>query len=174
VVAPPFPSPSTTGSASPSTSAGVALEITGATSYDLESTGGNGEENEELAGNAIDGDPGTAWTTVNYLDPMADQGKQGVGLVLDLGTETVVSEVELSLLSSGGVLELRAAPGAAEVPGSIDDWTVVSTLDAPDQELTETFDAPVTTRYVLVWFTELPPFEDSLKAGIAEAVLSGP
>ena len=166
--------PSTTGSASPSTSAGAALEITGATSYDLESTGGNGEENEELAGNAIDGDPGTAWTTVNYLDPMADQGKQGVGLVLDLGTETVVSEVELSLLSSGGVLELRAAPGAAEVPGSIDDWTVVSTLDAPDQELTETFDAPVTTRYVLVWFTELPPFEDALKAGIAEAVLSGP
>ena len=145
-----------------------------ATSYDLESTGGNGEENEELAANAIDGDPETEWTTVNYNDPMNAQGKDGVGLVLDLGSDRAISEVELSLLTSGGVLELRAAAaGATEVPGEITDWSVVSTQEDPPQELTVELDEPVTTRYLLVWFTELPSFEDTLKDGIVEAVLRG-
>lgn len=167
--------PATSGSTSPSTPAVTVLEIVDATSYDLESTGGNGEENEELAGNAFDDDLDTAWTTVNYLDPMADQNKQGVGLVLDLGSDLAVSEVELSLLTAGGVLELRVAPpGQAEIPAAIDDWTVAATLDAPTQELVEPFDAPVTTRYVLLWFTELPAFDGGLKAGIVEAVLRSP
>jgi putative peptidoglycan lipid II flippase len=150
------------------------LDIAAATSYDLESTGGNGEENEELAANAIDGDPATAWTTVNYSDPMAAQGKEGVGLVLDLGADHAVSDVQLSLLTPGGKLELRAAPeGSSAVPDEIGKWTVVQSVDAPEQQLDVTFDTPVTTRYVLVWFTELPQFEDTLKDGIAEAVLRG-
>jgi hypothetical protein len=168
----PTTAPTTTSTSTPPPAA--ELDVVAATSYDLESTGGNGEENEELAGNAFDGDPETAWTTLNYNDPMDAQGKQGVGLVLDLGADRTITEVELSLLTSGGSLELRAAPaGATAVPDTIDAWTVVSTQDEPPQELTVPLDAPVTTRYLLVWFTELPPFEDTLKDGIVEAVVRG-
>ena len=169
---PPTTSPS--GSSTTTAPALVDLDIAGASSYDLESTGGNGEENEELAGNAFDGDPATAWTTLNYNDPMNAQGKDGVGLVLDLGADRSVSEVELSLLTAGGRLELRAAPpGSTAVPGAITEWAVVSEQEGPTQELTVQLDEPVTTRYVLVWFTELPAFEDTLKDGIAEAVVRG-
>jgi putative peptidoglycan lipid II flippase len=105
---------------------------------------------------------------------MLAQGKQGVGLVLDLGADRAVSQVELSLLTGGGKLELRAAPeGSTEIPDAIDQWAVVQAVDSPEQKLDVTFDTPVTTRYVLVWFTELPTFEDTLKDGIFEAVLRG-
>jgi len=166
--------PPTGGSTSTTAPSAAELDIALATSYDRESTGGNGEENEELAGNAIDGDAETAWTTVNYNDPMDAQGKQGVGLVLDLGADREVSEVQLTLLTEGGVLELRVAPpGATEVPGEIDDWTVVSTQEEPPADLEIPLDPMLTTRYVLVWFTELPAFEDTLKDGIVEAVIRG-
>ena len=53
---------------------------------------------------------------MNYLDPLELQ-KDGVGLVLDLGEDRTISEVELSLSTAGGALELRAAPeGSTEVP----------------------------------------------------------
>lgn len=150
------------------------LTIADATSYDLESTGGNGEENEELVPNAYDGDPGTAWTTVNYIDPMIDQGKQGVGLVLDLGAERTVTSVELDLLSAGGAVELRAAAaGATDVPGELGGFTVVQAVDDPADPVTITPDAPVTTRYLLVWFTALPEFDGALKGGVSDVVVLG-
>ena len=51
---------------------------------------------------------------MNYNDPMNAQGKEGVGLVLDLGADRTISEVELSLLTAGGALELRAAPAGLD------------------------------------------------------------
>ena len=152
----------------------VVLPVTAATSYDLEATGGNGEENEELAPRAIDDDPSTAWTTVNYSSSMESQGKTGVGLVLDLGADHTVSSVDLTLLTAGGKVELRAAPeGTTAVPDALDTFSVIASQDAPAAQLTMTPGEPVVTRYLLVWFTELPQYQDTLKDGIAEAVVHG-
>jgi putative peptidoglycan lipid II flippase len=150
------------------------LTVAGVSSYDLESTGGNGEENEEQAPRAIDGDPATAWTTVNYTSSMESQGKSGVGIVLDLGADHTVTSVELTLLTAGGKVELRAAAeGSTAIPDSIDGFTVFAQQDSPAIDLTLAPTAPVVTRYVLVWFTELPPYQGALKDGVAEAVVLG-
>lgn len=170
---------STTTSTSTTPSAGAALRIDAATAYDpvyLTEDGvevGNGEENDALAGNAVDDDETTLWTTVNYFSPLEGQ-KPGVGLLLDLGETRSVSEVQLTLLAPGGTVELRAAPeDAAEPPPTPADFTVVATVEGPDIETRLEPEAPVSTRYVLVWFTVLPTFEENFKNGVAEAVVLG-
>jgi len=172
------PNPPSTTSTTPSVG-GVPLDIDVATAYDpvyLSEDGvevGNGEENDALAGNAVDNDETTLWTTVNYFSPLEGQ-KPGVGLLLDLGETRSVSEVQLTLLAAGGTVELRAAPeDAAEPPPTPADFTVVATVEGPDTETQLEPEAPVTTRYVLVWFTVLPTFEENFKNGVAEAVVLG-
>src|SRR5699024_8475553 len=58
---------------------------------DFDSTGS--DEKPELTGNAIDGDPETAWNTYTYLADNWGGLKDGVGLALDMGETTPVSEV---------------------------------------------------------------------------------
>ena len=61
------------------------LEVRAVTSFDPPPDG-DGEENDDRADLAVDGDRSTAWTTKSYDDPFGPTGlKDGVGLVLDLG-----------------------------------------------------------------------------------------
>ncbi len=80
-------------------------------------------ENDDLAGNAIDGDPATAWRTEQYETATFFEGKDGVGLVLDLGATSLLDRLtidstpngwsgEVHLLSEGGELDPDAAPAA--------------------------------------------------------------
>lgn len=67
---------------SPAVATGGA-EFSAITSFDPVSSGGNGEENEELVQDALaDGDPGSNWVTECYSDQY--MGKAGAGLVLTL------------------------------------------------------------------------------------------
>lgn len=145
--------------------------LAGATDFD---PAGNGEENPSDVENIIDGDAETTWTTVNYYDPLEDQ-KAGVGVYLDLGQIASVREVRLALLNSGASFELRAAPeDATQAPGDPDDWTTIDTVDDAEQNVTRTLDEPVNTRYLLVWFTQLPRMDDgNYRSGIAEAEVLG-
>jgi putative peptidoglycan lipid II flippase len=153
------------------TSAGAtALPVTAVTDYD---PAGNGEENPSDVGNATDGDPSTAWTTVNYFDPMEAQ-KPGVGLYLDLGDAVTVREVRLALAQEGATVELRVAPPeASEAPTDLDEWTVVDQAQADERNVTFNLAEPITTRYVLVWFTELPLDGENYRGGINEAEVLG-
>ncbi|MEA2498299.1 MAG: eukaryotic-like serine/threonine-protein kinase, partial [Actinomycetota bacterium] len=74
---------------------------------DLDPYGDDGEEHREEVGSAIDGDPGTAWTTENYNDPLEAMGKPGVGLRFDLGSPQQVSRVEISFGTPDVTFELR-------------------------------------------------------------------
>jgi hypothetical protein len=149
----------------------AAISVAGATDFD---PAGNGEENPSDVGNIVDGDPETVWDTVNYFDPLEDQ-KAGVGVYLDLGQISSVSEVRLALLDAGANFELRIAPEeATQAPGDLDDWTAVDTVEDAEQNVTRTLDEPVRTRYLLVWFTQLPRLDDgNYRSGIAEAEVLG-
>jgi putative peptidoglycan lipid II flippase len=134
---------------------------------------GSGDENPEDTGLAIDGDPGTAWNTLTYFDPLEVQ-KPGVGLFVDLGSAVAVSALNLRLVGDDSDLEIRAAPeAAAEPPSTIDDWAVVATVDQTPEAAPVSLDAPVTTRYVLVWFTRLPPEGGDFRGGVAEVEVLG-
>jgi hypothetical protein len=101
---------------------------------------------------AVDENAGTAWHTDWYATANLN-GKPGTGLLLDLGRTVTVSSVQLALgPAAGGTVQLRAgsAPALASLP-------VVAQAAIPGGTVTLQGTAPVAARYLLIWFTELPP-----------------
>jgi Helix-turn-helix domain len=109
-------------------------------------------DNPSEAALAVDGSAGTAWHTDWYA--AADlNGQPGTGLLLDMGTSVALSSVQVLLgPAPGGTVQLRAGntPSLADLP-------VVAMAANPGGALTLRVSAPVTARYVLLWFTQLPP-----------------
>jgi serine/threonine protein kinase len=145
-----------------------AIPVVAATDFD---PGGEGEENRDQVELAIDGDVETAWTTSSYKRrPDLGGLKPGVGLVLDLGSTSIVRAVTVNLVGSGTSLELRAAD---EEGTAADDYqTVASATDAGRQVILEPEDT-VQARYLLLWLTSLPPDGGDFRGGISEVVVSG-
>jgi eukaryotic-like serine/threonine-protein kinase len=157
--------PPTTGDTPPTTARSRAVTISGATAYDPPR--GDGEENDEVTGNAIDGQPGTAWTTEGYKSPRLGGLKSGVGLVLDLGSAKRARELKLTLTAAGADFTLYAADGG--IPTAIDSgWQRVAEQPDAEQEVTVALPGDA-HQYYLVWFTDLPQDRGKFRAGIAEA-----
>ncbi|MBD0292478.1 MAG: hypothetical protein ICV70_02740, partial [Jiangellaceae bacterium] len=128
------------------------LAVSSVTDFDPPPAG-SGDENPDEAPLAADGDTDTAWTTVDYFDPLEDQ-KPGVGIYLDLGATLPVSGVRLTMLSEDTGLEIRVPDQTAvRAPTDLDDWRVVASVPEAAEEAQVRFDTPVTTRFVLVWLT---------------------
>lgn len=133
---------------------------------------GNGSENGDQAGLALDGDVDTAWPTQTYFDPLELQ-KAGVGLLLDLGSSRPVAAVDLTLLGASSDVEIRVAPQDASVaPTTPEGFIQLARTEQAATSLTLAGE-PRTTRYVLVWFTRLPPVDGGWQGGVAEAVVRG-
>jgi serine/threonine protein kinase len=134
---------------------------------DFDPHGGDGEHPED-AELAIDGRAETAWTTSDYEISLADLGKPGVGLLLDLGRAEPVSAVQITSSTPGYGLEVRS--GNSE-PADESDLELVDALaSAP-----EAVDLPVdevSGRFWLVWITSLPG-EGGGNVSIAEVRLLG-
>ena len=128
---------------------------------------------------AFDGDPATRWRTVAYLgNPEFGGLKRGVGLVLDLGSVQPVSSVAVTLSGGGTDLDLRVPrqdpAGTTRAPLTSDaDWQVVASDTGAGRSSTLTPDAPVTTRFVLVYLTSLPEEGGRYRGGISEVVVRG-
>jgi serine/threonine-protein kinase len=150
----------------PGTTAGsTAIEVSTAAPYDPPR--GDGRENDAAAGNAIDGRPDTSWTTEGYS--RADLGglKDGVGLVLDLGSAERARQLDLTLTSAGADFTLYAADDA--IPPRIEDgWEEVGSEQDAAQEVTVELPGDA-HQYYLIWFTDLPPDGAKFRAGIVEA-----
>jgi hypothetical protein len=79
--------------------------------------------------------------------------KHGTGLLLDLGSEVTVSTVVIDLGKyPGASLEIRAGNGTAP-----QDLRVAATASNAGGVLRLTLPRPVAARYLLIWFTQLPP-----------------
>ncbi len=110
-------------------------------------------DNPQLAALAVGGNPAQPWFSQWYATPQFGDLKAGTGLLLDMGRPVTVSSVRLSLVSrSGADLALRA--GSKPIPA----W-LPQVATASDAGGTVQFQlgAPVHVRYVLIWFTKLPP-----------------
>ena len=126
-------------------------------------------ENPVLVPLATDGDPTTAWTTATYGSPTMD-GKQGVGLRLDLGTPRTFSSVSLILVGNGTTLELRA--GNNDNLNSITPYKRVALAILAPGTITLHIPGGVTARYLVIWLKQLPPNGNGFKGGIAEVQIS--
>jgi serine/threonine-protein kinase len=111
---------------------------------------GDGEEHSEDTGAAVDGDPGTSWTTEDYSDPISIL-KSGVGLRFDLGDSREVSTVEIIFDAPGYSFEIRASESDGT---SAEDFEVIESVDAGDQEMK--VDVDHKARYWVVYITDLP------------------
>jgi len=110
-------------------------------------------DNPQNAVLAVAGNPARPWISQWYATARFGALKAGTGLLLDMGRPVTVSSVRVWLVSrSGADMELRA--GSKPVPS----WLprVAGTTDAGGT-VPFRLSAPVHVRYLLIWFTKLPP-----------------
>jgi hypothetical protein len=147
--------------------AGEPIQIAGATLFDPPP--GDGEENPDRVGLSYDGLPGTTWPTLQYQGTaMFGNIKPGVGIIYDLGGEKTISKVDLVTTLPGSTVEIRVG-GATS--GTVDQFPVVA---GPVELQTNTsIEIPdgVSTRYVLVWITELVPQQGYFQAALSEVTI---
>ncbi|MDO8122092.1 murein biosynthesis integral membrane protein MurJ [Isoptericola sp. b490] len=114
---------------------------------------GNNNEHPELVDRAIDGDPSTMWYSRTYVSPTYGM-KKGIGFAIQLKEEATVSKVTLIMSSTGGNVEVRATTADKPTDGPV-------LASGPMSATTElTFDKPVKTSSLVLWFTALPQTAD--------------
>ena len=138
------------------------------TSFDPE---GDGQENQGATGFAVDHDASTTWTTDLYQHNSHFGGlKSGVGLLLDLGRPTSVAQADLALSTAGSDVELRAGNA---VPQRASDLRLVTTTTRAPAQVSWKLPAPVSARYWLIWFTDLPKVNGGYRIGVTDIALLG-
>ncbi|ORI19661.1 peptidoglycan biosynthesis protein MviN [Rhodococcus sp. 1168] len=108
-------------------------------------------DNARSAGNAIDGDPSSTWSTDAYFQPFPSL-KEGVGLLATLPSSKVLTSAFVNSPSPGTVVEIRSAPSDS---ASLSDTTVIgqATLGNGVTDIPLTVSEPTT--HVLLWITGL-------------------
>jgi hypothetical protein len=146
------PTPTATAPAPAQPAAVTALPIASAAGF---GPGGLADgDNSRIASYAITRGAPAPWQSQWYATPQFGNLKQGTGLLLDLGRTATITSVRIDLASyqganlqlrvgdtDGALSSLRVAAAAYDVGG-----TVRLRLRSPQQ-----------ARYVLIWFTLLPP-----------------
>jgi putative peptidoglycan lipid II flippase len=123
------------------------------------------------AGQAIDGNASTAWSTDTYSDPAPFPGfKNGVGLMLQLPQPTVIGSVTLNVTSTGTSVQIRSAQSAS--PSSLSDTTELTpTTPLKPGSNTISVNKASSTSYVLVWISTLGTVDGKSRTDISEITL---
>jgi hypothetical protein len=116
--------------------------------------GGVGDgDNPSGAGYAIDRNPPLPWSTNWYTTAQFGMLKHGTGLLLSLDGQDTITSVLVDLTRyQGANLQLRVGDGTAP-----QDFRVAATADNTGGAVRLTFRHPASARYLLIWFTQLPP-----------------
>jgi hypothetical protein len=117
-------------------------------------------ENEDTVQAAIDGSPTTAWETSIYFDrPNLGGLKAGTGLLIDMGKDVRLSEVDVTFSTAGGPttasVYLGDNPADTKASG-LSNFTLVSPSASASGEHPFQVGSQKTGRYVLIWLTSLP------------------
>ena len=121
---------------------------------------GDGSENSSTAPAAIDGDDATAWRSEAYRYPDGGLGKDGVGLVFDLGEARDVRGFRLTTPHPGYAFQVAVG----EDPDAL-----LDALGPPlTAEASSRGELMARGRYVLVWVTSVVDAGDGDRAEIAE------
>jgi hypothetical protein len=161
-------SPAASSPAAPSSAvAGAPIPLVGG--WVFNPFGDGDPENDGDVGLTVDGNPTTAWSTVDYRGSAAFGNlKPGVGIVYDLGAERSVAGVTIATTRPGATVEVRTGGTPSD---DLDAFGV-----AAAGTLTGTtplaFGAPVDTRYVLVWITGLAGSDGQFSADLAEVTVT--
>ncbi len=156
----------------------VEPSIVGARTLDSPALGGDGTENDDLVGGAFDGDDDTSWRSDTYRRPDFGQLKTGVGLILDLGGQARVEEIDLQTNSEDWTIEFYVGDSFGDDPAS---WgePVAVIVDGDGRERID--DIGAVGSELLLWITDHGLSEDGSDEGeeddhrfeLAEIIVSG-
>mgnify|MGYP006265474171 CR=1 FL=1 len=150
-----------------SSASGSVVKPTGAVVF----SPAGGADNPNLAGLAIDGDPGTSWPTDTYTDPIPFPNfKNGVGLMLQLPEPTVIGSVTLTVPSTGTKVQIRSATSSS--PASLDDTTALTQPTALNSGST-TIQVPSAppTSHLLVWISTMGQTDGKNKTALSDITI---
>jgi hypothetical protein len=135
-------------SASPSTASNVVLKAVSATAAD----------NPGDAAAAIDGSTSTDWHSQFYVGNPVFGGypKKGTGLILDMGTQVKLSQIQVQFGPTGGG-SVQVGIGNSDNPASNSGFTTVASSSGAQATTNFSVSSSAKGRYVLLWFTSLPP-----------------
>ena len=129
----------------------VSLPVVSATAF-----GPDGFADGDNPGNAkyaIARDAAQPWQSQWYVTPDFGMLKHGTGLLLDLGGKVTVTSVRLDLGQYRSTdMQIRVGNGTAP-----QDLNVAATASNVGGAVKLTLPHPAAARYVLLWFTQLPP-----------------
>lgn len=145
-----------------------AIALTAAMVKDFDPLGKDHQENTGQVPNAVDDDPSTAWVTQAYKTADFSGIKPGVGLLVDLRKPTALHTVTVGFTAPGTRVEVRIA----NEPPSGPDGTVLVAGDEGHQVASMKPVAGTTTRYVLIWITQLPKEGKVFRVGVSELRLT--
>ncbi len=152
-------------SSSPSAAGDTVLRPIGAEGYDaLALANDGGDEDNAGAKFAIDSTPSTAWHTQFYVgNPVFGGLKTGTGLLLDMGKQVSLRSVQITFGPEAGAnVEIEVGNSNAISPQGKASFTRVAKLkDVAAGPVTFQASGAAKGRYVLIWFTKLPPLQGS-------------
>jgi cytoskeletal protein RodZ len=165
------PTPTPTPTPSPTHAAAAPSKALSLASVTPFGPGGEGTgDNPQTADLAIDGTSDSAWHSDWYTSAAFGNLKSGTGLLIDLGRRATVNDADLDLGGySGAKVQLRegnsADPSALRLTASYSDAGGTVRLNV---------NHPVRARYVLIWFTELPPDGNgTYQAAVSHVIIRG-
>ena len=149
--------------------AGAPIQIVDTRSFDPPP--GDQEEHDDELGLAIDGNPGTGWTTENYEAPTTEDavGKPGVGLVLVTSQSAAARTMRIRSEVGGWAMQVYASDSGP--PTSLQGWgKSIGSETSMDTDQTVEL-SPRTARYYLIWITKLASTDSGYSVQINEVGL---
>jgi hypothetical protein len=134
-----------------------------ANGFDPLSSSDPGNEDDAGAQFAIDGDPTTFWHTQYYQGSPAFGGlKKGSGLILDMGTQVRLSQLQVQFGSvCCATVHIEIGNDNTRSPATLGTFTTVASSSSAANATTFRVTNSAKGRYVLIWFTSLPPMAGS-------------
>jgi hypothetical protein len=149
--------PSSSSSASSSSSPAALLQPATAQSFNIL---GNGAEDPQSAQDPITG-TGPAWQTEHYNTAKFGGLKSGTGYLVDMGKSVKLSQVTVQFGSQCCAdAAVYLGNSAAKDKSALQNFTMVAPAASVSGHHIYTISSNTTGRYVLIWFTSLPPAAD--------------
>ncbi len=145
-------------------------------------------ENDAFTNLAIDNNPASDWQTHWYIgNPVFGGLQQGSGLILDMGRSVRLSSVQVLFGPLPGAdVQIKIGNPATPLPGpdnaaaaqaDANGMTTVAQKTDVGGAVTFTVSSKASGRYVLIWFTKLPPMTghnpNKFQADIFNVVVKG-
>ncbi len=142
-------------SASPSRTLGQVRELSARSVAAFGPDGTSDGDNPATASRVLTGDGVDGWSSLWYRSAEFGNLQSGTGLLLDMGKDVSVSSVRVVLGNSVGAdLQVRLGDSARD-PSDLSSAFESASGVAGTVRLS--MSSPVRARYVLIWFTRLPP-----------------